>query len=298
MAPLPHRCPGARPPARRHRRRGTLRLGIGMPAESGRGQRSLALTGALGGMIGTALALDGATGLGSLLVVAQDAVPYLLIATALAVLVRVLSPSALVAFPVLLIALSFVLLAERHDWWGVLDPPSLWLTLATAGVVTATFAVPLRDDLSGHAVRRRAICWPRTYRCRDIAPAYIHLTATPAHAVVDLVPATEAYGQVVEVFVRRWGGRVELQVPNRWLVLVGRMKPVSTGLVPIGAVDDTKVYTDPAGKDRAAIKELLEKAGRAAEDSGNTVSPPRVAVVVHVLGIGGSVSTTKGRAVG
>lgn len=258
-----------------------------MPPESGRGQRSLALTGALGGMIGTALALDGAADLGSLLAVTQDAVPYLLIATALAVLVRVLPPSVLVVFPVLLIALSGVLLAERHDSWGVLDPPSLWLMLATAGVVTATFAVPLRDDLSGDAVRRRAICWPRTYRCRDTAPAYIHLTATLAQAVVDLVPAKYAYGRVVEVFVRRWGGRVELRVPDQWLVLVGRVRPVSTGLVPIGAVDSTAVYADPAGKDRTAIEELLDS---------ETASPPRVAVVVHVFGIGGSVRTTKGRA--
>jgi len=271
-------------------------LGIGMPAESGRGQRSLALTGALGGMIGTTLALDGATGLRSLLAVTQNAVPYLLIATALAVLVRVLSPTAFVVFPVLLLALSFVLLAERHDWWGVLDPPSLWLTLATAGVVTATFSVPLRDDLSGHAVRRRAICWPRTYRCGEIAPAYIHLTATLAHAVIDLRPATRAHDKVVEVFVRRWGGRVDLQVPDRWLVLVGRVKPLSTHRVLIGPVDDTKVYANPAGEDRAAIEELLEKADQAAESSGDTASPSRIAVVVHVLGIGGSVRTTKGKA--
>lgn len=269
-------------------------MGIGMPAESGRGQRSLALTGALGGMIGTALALDGATGLRNLLAVAQDAVPYLLIATALAVLVRVLSPSALVVFAVLLLALSFVLLAERHDWWRVFDPPSLWLTLATAGVVAATFAVPLRDDLSGHAVRRRAICWPREYRCRDIAPAHIHLTATLAQAVVDLVPATRAHDTVVEVFVRRWGGRVELRVPDRWLVLVGRVRPLSAHLGLIGPVDDTKVYANPAGEDRDDIEKLLKEADQAAEGSGDTASPPRVAVVVHVLGLGGSVRTTKG----
>lgn len=265
-----------------------------MPAESGRGQRSLALIGALGGMIGTALALDGAAGLRSLLAVTQDAVPYLLIATALAVLVRVLSPSVLVVFPVLLIALSFVLLAERHDWWRVLNPPSLWLTLATAGVVAATFAVPLRDDLPGHAVRRRAICWPKTYPCGERAPAYIHLTATLAQAVVDLTPATRAHDTVLEVFVRCWGGRVELRVPDRWLILVGRMNPLSTNLVPIGAVDSIEVYADPRSKDRAAIGKLLNKRDQLAGSSGGTASLPHVAVVVHVLGIGGSVRTTKG----
>jgi hypothetical protein len=262
-----------------------------MPAESGRGQRSLALTGALGGMIGTALALDGATGLRSLLAVTQDAVPYLLIASALAVLVRVLSPSVLVVFPVLLLALSFVLLAERHDWWGVLDPPSLWLTLAAAGVMAATFAVPLGDDLSGHAVRRRAICWTRTYHCRETAPAYIHLTATLAQAVVDLTPATYVHDTVVEVFVRCWGGRVELRVPDRWLILVGRMNPLSTNLVPIGVVDSTKVYADPRSEDYAAIMKLLDETDQPTEGRGDTAT--RAAVVVHVLGIGGSVRTVK-----
>lgn len=260
-----------------------------MLTEHRRGQRGLVLAGALGGIIGTALALNGATALRSLLIVTQDAAPYLLIATALAFVVRVLNPPRLIVFPALLIALGLALLAQRHNWWGDLDLPSLWLVLAVAGVVLATFAVPLHDDLSGAAVRCRTICWPRSYRCRDTAPAYIHLTATLAQSVIDLTSADHAHSQIIEVFVRRWGGRVELRVPAQWLILVGRVTPVSTGLMPVGDVDSTKVYRDPADKDRNAIEKLLEKS-----DAANSGAPPRVAVVVHVLGIGGSVRTIKG----
>ena len=111
------------------------------------------------------------------------------------------------------------------------------------------------------------------------------LTSVAARIDVDLRTAQPPQYGPLQVFVSCWGGAVHLDFPEGWAVVAGRLL-AARSIRFKGALDSADTFPSP--DDPTTVEMLNEVAEQRGQSTGST--DPTVAVVVHVLGIGGTVT--------
>ena len=212
---------------------------------------------------------------------------FILIACAIALLIYNLSPTGAVGGPVVLAVAGGLVLATQRNWWSA---RSTWEVAGLVMVCTGGALVVRRDHgvtSSGPVRRTTSLLARRTLRFgpKVYTPERLILTSVAARLDVDLHAAQPPQFGPLQIFVSCWGGTVHLDFPDGWAVVAGRLL-ASRSIRFKGALDSTETFSSP---EDPTTEEILMEVAEARKKSAGTTGQA-VAAVVHVLGLGGSVT--------
>lgn len=240
--------------------------------------------------MGAILVVAGPAGLAAAVRVLLGHAGLVLIGMALAALLYNLAPQGTLAGPVVLAAVGGAVLAWQRGWWSA---RSIWALVGLALALTGGALVIRKDPgvvttepvrrIVAPAVRRRL-----AFRSEEGAPERLRLVAVAARIDVDLRQAQPpAYGPM-EVFVSCWGGTICFDIPDSWAVVAGRLT-AARSIRFEGILDSADTFPDP---DDPEMAERLAQIASSRKDSTGATDVG-AAIVVHVLGIGGSVTVDR-----
>ena len=237
---------------------------------------------------GLVLAIDGPTRVGE---VTHDIARHAgacILAAAVIVLIYNLAPRGTLLGPAVLAVAGLGVLTWQNQWWPVKPE---WAALGITMLLLGGVVVIRKDRVvaTSDPTRRLVALFTRrrvALGALDNAPEQLSLIAFLAPLEVDLTSAQRPSYGPVEVLVTCWGGAVRLTVPSHWAVVAGRLA-AARAIQFSGALDSSDAFPSP--EDDVAAEQLAELAKSRARlpDETGTV------VVIHVLGLGGSVTVTR-----
>lgn len=237
--------------------------------------------------VGGILTASGPAGMGAVTKALVENVEFILIGTAIIVLLHNLAPKGVLIGPIVLAIVGLLILLTRLELWAA---SRTWLfigiTLTVAGVILA-----MRSDnrpprafpvlrILGALVRRRLVLSPEDY-----APERLVAVAILGKLEVDMRKARLPRYGPVEVMVTCLLGRVTIAIPLHWPVAAGRVHTIRWMKLE-GSLDSAHEFDDP--QDDEQCDRLSELALERKESVG--AREPGSAVVLHVIGVGGSVA--------
>jgi hypothetical protein len=211
-------------------------------------------------------------GLGGLRQVAASlfgTLPAALVLLALASLCRLAVPRGAATGPLLLLLAGLAGLAAQRDWGQGVDRRGLVPLLLAAGGAAVAFVPTGPRPAYETVVHRRSIALPRNAVMTGRPPRRVGLTCVVGRLGLDLTNV-DVGKQPIEVYVTILGGRVEVVAPAGCPLLAGEL----------------------ASAHGTRFEGLLDEASPRAV--GEQTRPPAPAVVVHVLGLFGTVVVSRG----
>lgn len=195
--------------------------------------------------------------------------------------------------PWLLILIGVIVFLAQQ---GLLsDPHTTWRLIGVALVASGVwllYRLPLNESMSLDPVRTvRTILLPKRMSLGSGgAPDHLNVVCVAGLLRVDASAMTAGAGNIVEVSVRLWAGRLELVLPATVVVLPGRLAATS-GIRFGGAFDDNRGPVNLLG--RGAQVSVTKRTRAVATARGQPEDVRVIAVVVNVSGVAGVVALTR-----
>jgi hypothetical protein len=158
-----------------------------------------------------------------------------------------------------------------------------WLAMAPTS--PASSLDPVRREL--------AVVIPRPIRIRseERSPQQLSVIAIGTSAHVTFAEGCILTDHVVELLVSCWGGSVDVQLPDSWPVVAGRVNAARMIRLD-GKLDRNDAFADPrTPADYGTLQKLIKK--RRENHPPRDPSRPSAALVMHVTGIGGQISISR-----
>jgi len=251
------------------------------------GRRIVEVLGVVCVWVGAVLAAQGPEGVAWIVVGLTQHMALILLCLATGALLYNIAPRGALPGPLLLGSAGLTVLAIRNQWWNDQD---VWFLTGTALAIVGGLTVmrkrqtTLRSNpvrrIVGAIVRRRLVVEADQY-----APERIVVLAICGRVEIDLrLARLPRYGPV-EVMVSCWMSAVELFVANHWPVVAGRVH-AARGIQLEGCLDSSELFDEPESEEQGERLVQLAKERQISMKADQEGS----AIVVHVLGLGGSVS--------
>jgi hypothetical protein len=246
---------------------------------------------------GTALAVAGPR---VLLAVGSEAAAHagvILISGAVLLVVGSAVPPGRRTLPLLLAVAGVLLLLVRDPvLWHRYGWATVGLLLITGGVrIMVAVPLPTRPRRRDVDTFRRVYAGPFQRTVFEPAkaahtPRHISVFSCLGAVTVDLTGAAAPATPLIEIFVTGCGATVKIVIPDGWIAVAGRVTAVRRVRMR-GPLDSPRPVEDPNAEFQK-LRELVkrkEAAAKVMEGSG-------AAVVVHVVGLAGSVTVDGGPA--
>jgi hypothetical protein len=221
---------------------------------------------------GGAIAASDWSGLQAVVELMARTLPLLLIGVGVAAVIRAVVPAGLRIGPLLLIMAGAVWIALNTDGGTTWLQDAAAPLLIWGGVVLALMlGGPMEEDSLRTFTRTvTAILWPREPVHGTEAPAHLTVRALLTRLTLDLTDTRPPKSGRIDLHLSVFAGVIELILPSDWEVLVGRI---------------------------AAARGVRFRGRVSKRRFANDGDPPEGArwVVIHVLGLGGTVNLKRGR---
>lgn len=248
--------------------------------------------------LGAVLTTGGLAAVETAAVAGGRAAGVLLVVGAIGCLLANIAPRGTLLGPLLLLAVGLAVVALQRDWLSSRGGwPAVGFLISVGGAFMTTRSTPPTQPpepvrrVFGVALRRRL-----SYRAGEAAPAQLRLITIVNRTEIDLSAAgLPEFGDIVELVVTSVFGTVEIDLPPSWPVVAGRVT-ASRHVRLSGVLDSDVSFDDPdadadpdTGESQQDGLDLI--IGKRKQATGSAHGG--AAVVIHVLGWGGSI-TVKG----
>jgi hypothetical protein len=165
--------------------------------------------------------------------------------------------------------------------------PEIWALTGGVLVVGGAFVLFGHRPLNKNPMMRQSTLvfpWTLRLRAEEKCPDRLFVRTIGGRLTIDVTAARKPSRTVIELMVTCWGGWVQVDLPDHWAVVGGRLD--ATPLISLrGVLDSSKSYPDPGKLSPAEVLELTEP--RRKEDRAPAL------LVVHVMGLGGGVRLSR-----